>query len=214
MCKIEPTKFENTLTLDRCPHCNISNPGLPKLHSLETKSSEGKGHRDWNFYACTKCGGIITASAFRTDAKGEYRVVRDLFPSKEYISNDIPAKAKAFLKQSIESLHAPSGAIMLTASSIDAMLKEKGLKEGKLYHRIDQAAKEHIITEDMAKWAHQIRLDANDQRHADDEAELPDEDDAKKCIDFAKAIGQFLFVLPSMVTRGIENSSPDTASSK
>ncbi len=52
---------------------------------------------------------------------------------------------------------------MLAASSIDAMLKEKGYKVGGLYDRIKQAAKDHLITDEMAAWAHDVRLDANDQ---------------------------------------------------
>ncbi|WP_341964617.1 DUF4145 domain-containing protein [Pseudomonas sp. RC10] len=82
------------------------------------------------------------------------------------------------------------------------MLKEKGLKDGNLYKRIDTAAAQHLITTEMATWAHEIRLDANDQRHADEDAALPDEADARKAIEFATALAQFLFVLPARVARG------------
>ena len=54
----------------------------------------------------------------------------------------------------------------------------------------------------MAAWAHEIRLDANDQRHADEGAKLPGEADAQKVIDFANALAQFLYVLPARVARG------------
>ena len=92
---------------------------------------------------------------------------------------------------------------MLSASSVDAMLKEKGYKEGSLYSRIDKAVSDGAITADMAVWAHEIRLDANDQRHADDNAGLPTQEDAERCIEFAKALGQFMFVIPRRVSRGI-----------
>jgi hypothetical protein len=91
---------------------------------------------------------------------------------------------------------------MLTASSVDAMLKEKGLKEGNLYKRIDAAAQQHLITAEMALWAHEVRLDANDQRHADEDAVMPNEADASKSIEFATALAQFLFVLPARVAQG------------
>jgi len=55
----------------------------------------------------------------------------------------------------------------------------------------------------MAQWAHDIRLDANDQRHADEAASLPTDADTKKCVDFAMALAQFLFVLPARVQRGL-----------
>lgn len=91
---------------------------------------------------------------------------------------------------------------MLAASSIDAMLKEKGYTEGDLYPRIEEAAKKHLITGEMATWTHDVRLDANDQRHADENAALPSEADASKCVEFAKALAEFLFVLPNRVERG------------
>ena len=114
----------------------------------------------------------------------------------------IPDRARDYLNQAIESLHAPAGAVMLCASSVDAMLKEKNYKEGRLYERIDEAAKDHLITSEMAAWAHEIRLDANDQRHADESAGLPTQAETEKCIAFTKALGEFLFVLPSRVERG------------
>ena len=91
---------------------------------------------------------------------------------------------------------------MLAASSIDAMLKDKGYKDGNLNSRIKLAAEDNLITEEMAAWAHDVRLDANDQRHADEGASLPTPAEAEKTIEFASALAQFLYVLPAMVTRG------------
>ena len=54
----------------------------------------------------------------------------------------------------------------------------------------------------MAKWAHQVRLDANEQRHADESIPLPTIGDAQ----FVEALAEFLFVLPARVSRGIEES--------
>ena len=72
---------------------------------------------------------------------------------------------------------------------------------------MQKAAEDHVITKDMSKWAHDVRLDANDQRHADEAAQLPTDADAKKCIDFAKSLGEFMFVLPSRVERGIAEAA-------
>jgi len=95
---------------------------------------------------------------------------------------------------------------MLSASSVDAMLKEKGYSEGSLYTRINKAVEKHLITPEMAQWAHDIRLDANNQRHADENACLPTEDDARRCVEFATALAQFLFVLPARVQRGLADA--------
>jgi hypothetical protein len=83
------------------------------------------------------------------------------------------------------------------------MLKAKEYTDGSLYSRINKAAKDHLITQDMAQWAHDVRLDANEPRHADEEAPLPSQEDAQRCLDFAQALGEFLFVLPARVKRGL-----------
>jgi hypothetical protein len=82
------------------------------------------------------------------------------------------------------------------------MLKDKGYKEGSLNTRIDKAATDHLITAEMGAWAHDVRLDANDQRHADEAISLPSAADATKAIEFANALAQFLYVLPARVERG------------
>lgn len=119
------------------------------------------------------------------------------------IKEDIPDRPRVYLQQALESLHAPAGAVMLAAAAVDSMLKLKGYSDGTLCSRIDKAASEHLLTKEMALWAHEIRLDANAQRHADEKVELPTEDEAKRTTDFALALAEFLFVLPSRVQRGI-----------
>jgi len=96
---------------------------------------------------------------------------------------------------------------MLAASAVDAMLRIKGYVEGSLYARIENAAANHLITAEMARWAHDVRLDANDQRHADESASLPTADDAIRAIDFATALAEFMFVLPNRVQRGIQQAT-------
>ena len=88
------------------------------------------------------------------------------------------------------------------------MLKAKALTSGSLYSRIDEAAKQNLITEEMAKWAHEVWLDANDQRHSDEQAPLPDRAQAEKCVEFATALAQLMFVLPARVRRGLASAGP------
>ena len=95
---------------------------------------------------------------------------------------------------------------MLAASAVDAMLKAKGYKDGSLNQRIKKAEADHIITADMAAWAHQVRLDANDERHADESARFPTTEEAQRSLDFALALAEILFVLPARVTRGLQES--------
>lgn len=124
------------------------------------------------------------------------------FPEDQTVSDDIPDRPREYLVQAIASIHTPAGAVLLAASSVDSMLKEKGYVDGSLYSRIQNAIENNLLTTEMAKWAHEIRLDANDQRHADDEADLPDQNDATKAVDFASALAEYLFVLPARIERG------------
>jgi len=183
----------------RCPHCGVSRPSMHLLSSHKTNYFDGKAHeqKSWSTYSCSTCGGVALT---RTPTGSLY--IDKMWPESATVSDAIPERAREFLTQALGSLNAPSGAQMLAASSVDAMLKEKGLKTGSLYARIGEAATSHLITAEMAEWAHEVRLDANDQRHADDNATLPTPEEAKKTIEFVQALAQFLFVLPAMVTRG------------
>ncbi len=162
-------KLLDYLKLDRCSHCGIAKPTLNKRWGCDTQSHSGDNRRIWATYQCSTCGGVILACS-PGNSRGN---VSQFYPTATIINEDIPSRPKEFLSQAIESMNAPAGAVMLTASAVDAMLKEKEYKEGGLYSRIDQAAADHLITSEMAAWAHEIRLDANDQRHADDSIPLP-----------------------------------------
>lgn len=152
-------------------------------------------------YSCGRCGGLVVAAASQYG-----QPVTEIHPSPQRIDDDLPPKAKAFLEQAVLSINAPAGAVMLAASSVDAMLKSSGYTEGSLYSRIEKAVADHLITAEMATWAHDVRLDANDHRHADENTDLPTTADAQRAIDFAKALGMFMFVLPARVTRGISEA--------
>ena len=201
------TYLQAKLELDRCPHCNIDTPNLKMIWGTRTANHAGHDQRFWKVYTCDRCGGLVTASAYSDTGN-----THEIYPETTEISGAIPDKARNYLEQASNSLHAPAGSVMLSASAVDAMLKHKGYKDGSLFERINKAAKDHLITDEMAKWAHQVRLDANDQRHADEKARLPDGQDAKNSLEFSKALAEILFVLPSKVTKGIATSQLNPAS--
>ncbi len=190
------------LKLERCPHCNVDRPTLKNLAEYKTTAFDGSRPRTWHFYSCARCGGVVTAASESPD-----KIVSEVYPPGVEVNESIPSRAREYLKQAMNSLHAPAGAMMLAASSVDAMLKEKGYLQGNLYSRINQAVEAHLITEEMANWAHEVRLEANEQRHADEEAPLPNNTDAQRCIEFVVALGEFLFVLPARIDRGIEEAT-------
>jgi hypothetical protein len=91
----------------------------------------------------------------------------------------------------------PDASVVMSASSIDAMLKDKGFLEGSLHTRINEAVKNQILTPNMAEWAHRVRLDANNPRHADLNTPHMIRQDADRAFEFAKALAEFLYVIPS-----------------
>lgn len=90
------------------------------------------------------------------------RQVRNIYPEIETVDETLPHKVKAYLQQAIDSAFAPAGSVMLCASAVDSTLKEKGLTEGSLYTRINEAVTDGLLTSEMSTWAHEVRLDAND----------------------------------------------------
>lgn len=193
------------LALDRCPHCNTDLPTLGQVWSGQTTDYLNQHQRTWAAYRCARCGGVVLASAHQMG-----QMAGSVYPATGQVEADIPSPARNYLQQAVDSQHAPAGSVMLAASAVDAMLKAKGYNKGSLYDRIDKAVAEHLLTAEMGKWAHQVRLDANDQRHADPAAPLPTSEDARRAVEFARALATFVFVVPARVTRGIEDSKPKT----
>ena len=195
----------DNLALARCPHCFVAHPNLQRRHHLETIDHAHGNRRLWFIYACAGCGGVVSAWS-----RSSGNPVGGFYPAAESVDETIPDRPRAFLQQAMETKHAPAGSVMLSASAVDEMLKLKSYTSGSLYARIEQAVKDHVITADMAAWAHDVRLDANDQRHADQLALLPTESDASRVLDFALALAEILFVLPARVQRG-RSSQPKPA---
>ena len=90
---------------------------------------------------------------------------------------------------------------------------ETGLKhefpkiQGTLFERIQEAAKQHHLTPDLANWAHQIRLDGNDAAH---EEEPFSQDDAERLSVFTDMVLRYLFTLPGMLKQARNDSENDT----
>lgn len=201
------------LRLRRCPHCSVANPALPLVHTLEAtpgdpfalKGLNKKMH--WQIHVCQSCAGVVAAGmAYDPDryvSPGRQPVARVewIVPMPEAISELIPESVAYYLGQAQETRASASASIVMSASAVDAMLKCKGYEKGTLNERIEKAAGDGVITAEMSELAHDVRLDANDQRHADTKAPRPTTADAQRCFEFAHALADLLFVLPARVKR-------------
>jgi Domain of unknown function (DUF4145) len=196
---MQPPLIEEYLKLERCPHCSVHKPTLKREASFATMP---EGRWIWYVYVCQGCKYPMVAGG-QWLAKGEAPRAALIIPKSSEIDEAVPEPARRYLKQASEALHTPDGATMLAASAVDALLKAKGYRKGWLSERIKQAAAEHVITEDMAAWAHHVRLEANDPRHADAVRPHATREEAEQTLEFALALAQFLFVLPARVARGM-----------
>lgn len=191
------------LKIDTCPHCSVDFPNMSCKHMFDTQFDNGEEPKLWGAYACKRCGGAVLAQANPVS-----KLVEKVFPEIETANQSLPSTVKHYLDEAMRCVSSPSASIMVSNSAVDAMLKEKGYEEGSLYSRIKKAREDNVLTLDMETWAHQVRLDSNDQRHADRNAIFPSLADAKVCLEFAKTLGEILFVLPAKVKRGLLNSGP------
>jgi hypothetical protein len=150
--------------------------------------------------------GKQAATGSRGETEPDYLTIIRSFPEAEQAASELPPRALKFYQQALESRHAPDGALMLAASAIDAMLKDKGYSDGSLFARIGKARDEGLLTAEMEAWAHEIRLSANEPRHADEKFDGATSEDAEQIIAFAKALGEYLYVLPARVQRWQEKA--------
>ncbi|MEH3090764.1 MAG: DUF4145 domain-containing protein [Agrobacterium cavarae] len=192
------------LALSRCPHCSVATPLLYSVWSTKdgqgSPRSDGQPLKAWRLYLCTTCGGAVTAEGHNYYIRGH---AQNIYPDQKTAHEDIPEVARNFLQQAFNVLHAPDAAAVMAGSAVDAMLKSKDYTDGSLYKRIDQALEDGVLTHGMSEWAHSVRLGSNRPRHADENNPHVSYEEAKQSVEFAEALGNFLFVLTAKIERGI-----------
>jgi hypothetical protein len=184
--------------LGRCPHCTVATPNMNKVWSDKVREVD---RPIWAAYRCSTCTGVVLTLGHLGYDRFE---VSRLFPDAKTAHEDIPEPGRTFLQQAYDTLHAPDASAVMAGSAVDAMLKHHGFAEGSLYKRIDEALGANILTQSMADWAHEVRLGSNRPRHADKDKPHVSEEEAKQSVEFAEALGNFLFVLTARIKRGID----------
>ena len=193
---------ETIQNAERCPYCGKAHPTLEHVWDAKSdpKRTIGKIPKWWFGYQCKSCSGVVSISCIAIPLSASTKLLVDgVFPNTWSPSEVIPDFVTRFLTQAHETLSSPDASVLMSASSIDAMLKDKGLEKGSLYSRIDEAVSQGFITKNMAKWAHLVRLDSNKPRHADITDKALGSEDAKRSLDFAKALAELLYILPSRI---------------
>lgn len=191
--------------IERCPHCGVARPFMARKSDVwfEKERDLEYGH-NWAVFQCSSCFFLVLAMGrFGQNSTFE---VEQVYPDIARVSDELPETARQFLKQAHETLFAPDGAAMLAGSAVDAMLKDKGYSEGSVYLRIEKAITDGVLTSEMGEWAHSVRLGSNRPRHSDDTIPHVTSEEAKASVEFATALGDFLFVFTERVRRGKANA--------
>lgn len=202
-------------SLARCPQCGIAHPNLQLCHVMyqtEHRPTSGSSEDGWVVYQCSSCRDpvLFFATVGYADDYASQRAYINrwnpsssrMFPTKGIALDDWPERAAQYMRQAHDSLFAPDGAVMLAGSAVDAMLKDKGLSQGSVYKRIEEAVTANLLTPEMGEWAHAVRLAANSPRHADLDEPHATREEAEATLEFVNALGQFLYVLPERIRKG------------
>jgi hypothetical protein len=195
---------ENLRGIETCPHCGIAHPSLAFVWASGLLPRATPGHQyKWAIYYCTACGSGLLAQGEAGGNTTNEQII-DVVPRSKIAHDDIPEPARRFLQQAYQTLHAPDAAGVMAGSAVDAMLKMIGYSDGSVYTRIEAAVADHKLTESMGAWAHEVRLGANRPRHADADKPHLTPAEAQQSVEFAEALGNFLFVLTKRIERGTE----------
>jgi len=198
--------------IERCPQCNVAKPSLTAMWTSDLQAVEnGHQRQRWGVFQCSNCQRMTMAEGMamplnQGQVRSEHQIIVRLYPTVREVDKSLPDDAQRYLKQAVDTLFAPDASTVMAASAVDAMLKAKGFRDGSLYARIDQAVQDHVLTEGMGRWAHKVRLEANAVRHADDQAPQPTAAEAAQVVEFASALGDFLFVFTARVDQGVSEA--------
>ena len=203
----------------RCPHCNtvswfnkVWHANLPpesKLASGRLVFTEGGGRgtsrvlKHPNETAALKCyneecGAVLGA----------------LFAGKELITYwpkalpdppefpDVPDHIAEAAGEAhyVNSLGAHRAAGALARAVIEAVAKERGITEGKIYDKIEEMARRELIREDTRQAAHEVRHFGNDMAHGDF-VDPVDPEEAADILDLMDELLAEVYQAPAKVER-------------
>ena len=200
---------------ERCPHCKVATPQM--LNKWNHQEQIFSSAIFYVSYQCTSCCNItlakysIVAPFERGPSATYHQILEEYWPKLSgELSPTIPEAARTHLAEARNGIYSPNSSVVASATAVDLMLQEKDIEETSLNAAINEAKVQGLITENMADWAHHIRIEANGSRHRKIGTPLATKEDAEQSLEFAVALAEFLFVLPARVTKGIEQSQSQT----
>ena len=189
-----------------CPHCHT------KKVALRIRDGARWGEDRFDMFAqCGHCNrGVIATFSISTDSPIANALKHTLFsgiaPTEMFpvwlppsAPPHTPDNVARYFVQGMDNIQSENwdAAGAMFRETLESAIKNKFPSlSGTLFSRIDEAAKQHALTPDLAKWAHHIRLEGNKAVHDTGPYE---EEDAKSLAAFTEMVLRYLFTLPGMV---------------
>ena len=174
MNNVYPTMQDRTITT-RCPDCNGAVTNFRRLDPF----IESKLDHSWNrvpyrrilyiLYECMGCrrGGV---AKIHDDGSVGSEALEWFFPnslSRAILPDSVPDDIRAEYREAEDcaGIGAFRAAAGLLRSTLEKTLKANGYINGSLKNKIDEAAKDGVLTEVRQKRANEIRVFGNDVLH-------------------------------------------------
>ena len=189
-----------------CPYCSAENTTF--LFQAEYHAEKEKVR--WMFFKCPRCHSGVVAQGFPDKPGFPEHVdgdVHSFFESVEHFPKRPPIEAPNGLSPDVQRLYLQAaeclrkksldGASMLIRKTLEIALREKfGDLPGTLSQRIRQLRDKHLLTDELAAWADEIRIDGNEGAH---EAAEPELENTRQMKEFLHVFLLYAFTLPAMI---------------
>lgn len=124
---------------------------------------------------------------------------------------DVPEHIARAAKEahSCASINAPMAATLMARTVLEATAKEKGVKTGTLFQKIDEMQAQDLIRKSTQEAAHEIRHFGNDMAHGDI-ADAPEAEDAAEILELMNEVLNEVFQGPARTARIKAKHTPAT----
>lgn len=192
-----------TFQLD-CPYCGTAHVAF----ELVDESWLPRRNERWHVCArCNHCAGFVVldmmAYADQENPPSLYYMsnpewfkIEKVYPaSGAEIPAHLPEEVERLFKQGTDNVPAnPDAAGIMFRKTLEATLRDKcPAATGTLFQRIDQAVELDVLTDDLGRYAHTIRLEGNEAAHG-----TYDETDAEQLHSLVTLVLNYVYTLPGM----------------
>ncbi len=181
--------------LPECPHC----------HSREITFyllAQTGFHPYVSAWICANCkrGIYLEGHVINHNGNFPFKAFNTCYPAPdiERAPEFTPEQAAHDFEEAASCLRTGNykAASIMARASLEAAVKSLEAKGNNLKEKINDLAARHIITPDLADWAHEIRTIGNNAAH---DGTPHTKQDAEDIIDFAEMLYIYLFTLPGRI---------------